>query len=267
MATVMSTFILSLLEEKTWLVQHPAPWPEGTTSTASSLYLLKSLSTSYSYLIHVFLYTKNSRKARTAMRVNAIRDTEGGERERTNKSHRHVWRESVARQHRLSEVCVCVLLMWPWSPWLRYLSHRWLWTPRSSRELWGKRPTPSPESEPFSWSASSWWQRRGRSVRWRHLIKWTFPRSWSPLVGFFSFKQMCNVPLVYAEFWSVLTLNMTAASNRASSWRWLVQLNGQPAKRHYRRLAWVTSSLLYRRRLKCLFCNVKPQRLTRRDAG
>ncbi len=38
-------------------------------------YLLKSLSTSYSYFIHVSLYTKNSRKARAAMRVNAIRDT------------------------------------------------------------------------------------------------------------------------------------------------------------------------------------------------
>lgn len=38
-------------------------------------YLVKSLSTSYSYLIHVLLYTKNSRKARTAMRVNAITDT------------------------------------------------------------------------------------------------------------------------------------------------------------------------------------------------
>lgn len=36
---------------------------------------MKSLSTSYSYLIHVLLYTKNSRKARTAMRVNAISDT------------------------------------------------------------------------------------------------------------------------------------------------------------------------------------------------
>lgn len=32
-----------------------------------------------------------------------------------------------------------------------YLSHRWPKTPRSSRELWGRRPTPSPESEPSSW--------------------------------------------------------------------------------------------------------------------
>lgn len=40
-----------------------------------SSYLLKSLSTSYSYFIHVSLYTKNSRKASAAMRVNAIRDT------------------------------------------------------------------------------------------------------------------------------------------------------------------------------------------------
>lgn len=40
-----------------------------------SFYLLKSLSTSYSYFIHVCLYTKNSKKARTAMKVNAIRDT------------------------------------------------------------------------------------------------------------------------------------------------------------------------------------------------
>lgn len=32
-----------------------------------------------------------------------------------------------------------------------YLSHRLPKTPRSSRELWGRRPTPSPESEPSSW--------------------------------------------------------------------------------------------------------------------
>lgn len=38
-------------------------------------YLEKSLSTSYSYFIHVSLYTKNSRKARSAMALKAIRDT------------------------------------------------------------------------------------------------------------------------------------------------------------------------------------------------
>lgn len=48
----------------------------GLKCSNHSSYLLKSLSTSYSYFIHVSLYTKNSRKARTAMRVNAIRDTE-----------------------------------------------------------------------------------------------------------------------------------------------------------------------------------------------
>lgn len=38
-------------------------------------YLEKSLSTSYSYFIHVSLYTKNSRKAKSAMALKAIRDT------------------------------------------------------------------------------------------------------------------------------------------------------------------------------------------------
>lgn len=40
-----------------------------------------------------------------------------------------------------------------------YLSHRWLSTPRSSRELWEMRPAPWPGSEPSSWLFSSFWQR------------------------------------------------------------------------------------------------------------
>ncbi len=47
----------------------------GDKMHCCSSHLLKSLSTSYSYFIHVSLYTKNSRKARIAMRVKAISDT------------------------------------------------------------------------------------------------------------------------------------------------------------------------------------------------
>lgn len=43
-----------------------------------SMYLEKSLSTSYSYFIQVSRYTKNSKKASSAMAVNAIKDTMDG---------------------------------------------------------------------------------------------------------------------------------------------------------------------------------------------
>lgn len=39
-------------------------------------HLVKSLSTSYSYFIHVSRYTKNSKKAKSAMAVKANTDTE-----------------------------------------------------------------------------------------------------------------------------------------------------------------------------------------------
>ncbi len=39
-------------------------------------HLVKSLSTSYSYFIHVSRYTKNSKKAKSAMAMKANTDTE-----------------------------------------------------------------------------------------------------------------------------------------------------------------------------------------------
>lgn len=84
-----------------------------------------------------------------------LSETLGG----TNTTHRHI------KVHPL-RVKVNVWLCTAKYPWLRYLSPRWLWTPRSSRGLWGKHPTPSPESEPSSGSVSSLWEQQGRSFRW-----------------------------------------------------------------------------------------------------
>lgn len=104
-------------------------------STQRELYLPKSLSTSYSYFIHVSLYTKNSRKASIAMRENAIRDTEGS------------MKMSIAPNVDVNVQAPRLFHL--------YLSPRWPWTPHSSQELWGRRPAPSPESKPFSWWVSS----------------------------------------------------------------------------------------------------------------
>lgn len=92
-------------------------------------YLEKSLSTSYSYFIHVSLYTKNSRKARSAMALNAIRDTAD---------------ETVGRV-----IVLFYLKKTKQNKAVGGLAHLFLRrsrSPRSSRTLWGRRPAPSPSS-------------------------------------------------------------------------------------------------------------------------
>lgn len=86
-----------------------------TAVVTGVLYLSKSLSTSYSYFIHVSLYTKNSRKASIAMRENAIRDTEGST------------KVSISPN---VDVNVTFRLLSH-----LYLFPPWLWTLRSSQEL------------------------------------------------------------------------------------------------------------------------------------
>lgn len=93
-------------------------------------HLEKSLSTSYSYFIHVSLYTKNSRKARSAMALNAIRDT-------ADETVGHVivlfYLKNKTKQNKA----------------VRGVAHLFLQrlrSPRSSRTLWGRRPAPSPSS-------------------------------------------------------------------------------------------------------------------------
>lgn len=73
----------------------------------SSSYLVKSLSTSYSYLIHVLLYTKNSRKARIAMRLNAIRDTRENITTRRCKNSSQSMKYECYSTFYLSVICTC----------------------------------------------------------------------------------------------------------------------------------------------------------------
>lgn len=94
-------------------------------------YLEKSLSTSYSYFIHVSLYTKNSRKARSAMALKAIRDT-------ADETDGHVivlfYLEKTKQTKTVGGIA--------------HLFLRRPRSPRSSRTLWGRRPAPSPSSRP-----------------------------------------------------------------------------------------------------------------------
>lgn len=92
-------------------------------------YLEKSLSTSYSYFIHVSLYTKNSRKARSAMALNAMRDT-------ADETVGHVvllFYPEKTKQNKAVGGMAHLFLPRPRSP-------------RSSQTLWGRRPAPSPSS-------------------------------------------------------------------------------------------------------------------------
>lgn len=92
-------------------------------------YLEKSLSTSYSYFIHVSLYTKNSRKARSAMALKAIRDT-------ADETVGHLIVLFYIKKTKQTKAVGGIAHLFLQKPW----------SPRSSRTLWGRRPAPSPSS-------------------------------------------------------------------------------------------------------------------------
>lgn len=92
-------------------------------------YLEKSLSTSYSYFIHVSLYTKNSRKARSAMALKAMRDT-------ADETVGHLIILNKKKNKKQTKAVGGIAHLFLRRP--RF--------PRSSRTLWGRRPAPSPSS-------------------------------------------------------------------------------------------------------------------------